>query len=102
MPSIIDNLKKQQYNAIIHSKEYKTLLNEMSRRIIANSSAAPNEATVESYFDCELFAFFREVFSPLGFEYNPTKEASIATRRHVTKGRADTLVGALVDRKSVV
>ena len=96
MPSIIDNLKKQQYNAIIHSKEYKTLLNEMSRRIISQSSAAPNEATVESYFDCELFAFFREVFSPLGFEYNPTKEAAIATRRHVTKGRADTLVGALV------
>jgi len=96
MASAIDNLKQKQYNAIIHSKEYKVLLNEMSRRIITKSSVAPNEATVESYFDCEFFAFFREVFSPLGFEYNPIKEASIATKRHVTKGRADTLVGALV------
>lgn len=96
MPSIIDNLKQKQYNAIIHSKEYQTLLNEMGRRIVNKSTSAPNEATVENYFDCELFAFFREVFSPLGFEYCPTKEASISTQRHVTKGRADTLVGALV------
>ena len=96
MPSILDNIKQKQYNAIIHSSEYKTLLSEMSKRIINKSISAPNEATVENYFDCEFFAFFREVFSPLGFKYNPIKEASISTNRHITKGRADTLVGALV------
>lgn len=96
MISFIDKLKQQQYNAIIRSKEYKELLKEMSKRIINLSTSAPNEATIENYFDCELFAFFREVFSPLGFEYNPKKEASIATKRHITKGRADTLLGALV------
>lgn len=96
MSSFIDKLKQQQYNAIIRSREYKELLKDMSKRIISKSSSAPNEATIENYFDCELFAFFREVFSPLGFEYSPEKEASIATKRHITKGRADTLLGALV------
>jgi hypothetical protein len=96
MPSLIDKLKQQQYNTIVRSREYKELLKEMSKRIVKQSTSAPNEATIENYFDCELFAFFREVFSPLGFEYCPKKEASIATKRHITKGRADTLLGALV------
>lgn len=92
----IENLRKLQYQAIIHSRDYMRLLKSMCRRISQKAITASNEATVESYFDCELFAFFREVFSPLGFEYNPTKEVVIATKRHVTKGRADTLVSSLV------
>ncbi len=93
---IYKTLKDKQYNAIINSTEYKTLLTEISKRITTKSIQAPNEATIENYFDCELFAFFRNVFSPLGFEYNPQKEASIATKRHVTKGRADSVIGCLV------
>lgn len=93
---LLKNIKKKQYNAIIRSEEYKLMLTEMSSRIIEKSKAAPNEATIENYFDCELFAFFKEVFSPLGFKYNPVKEAAISTKRHVTKGRADTTIGALV------
>lgn len=92
----IDILKQKQYVAIINSKEYKTLLKEMCCRISQKAKVAPNEATIESYFDCELFAFFRDVFEPLGFEYNPAKEVAVSTKRHVTKGRADTAVGALV------
>lgn len=94
--SSIRALKEKQYSAIIHSKEYKHLLKEMCDRITNKSKIAPNEATIENYFDCEFFAFFREVFEPLGFEYNPVKEASVATQRHVTKGRADTAIGGLV------
>lgn len=92
----VNAIKKKQYAAIIHSQEYKQLLSEMSSRIVSKSKTAPNEATIEGYFDSELFSFYREVFSPLGFEYNPVKEASIATQRHVTKGRADSAIGALV------
>ena len=94
--NIIESLKQKQYSAIVKSKEYKSLLADMCRRISKKANIAPNEATIESYFDCEFFAFFREIFEPLGFEYNPTKEASICTRRHITKGRADTAIGALV------
>lgn len=94
--SDIEALKKKQYTAIIKSEEYKNLLRHMSRRIVAHSKSAPNEATIENYFDCELFVFFRELFEPLGFEYNPVKEAAISTKRHVSKGRADTILGACV------
>lgn len=92
----INALKQKQYIAIVNSKEYKSLLKNMCRRIANKAKTAPNEATIESYFDCELFAFFRDVFEPLGFEYNPVKEASVSTKRHITKGRADTAIGALV------
>ena len=92
----VDILKQKQYIAIVNSKEYKTLLKNMSRRISNKAKTAPNEATIESYFDCELFAFFRDIFEPLGFEYNPIKEAAVSTKRHVSKGRADTAVGSLV------
>lgn len=92
----INSLKQKQYATIIHSTEYKNLLSDMCSRIISKAKIAPNEATIENYFDCELFSFFREVFSPLGFEYQPVKEASISTSRHITKGRADTAIGALV------
>ncbi|MCC8013910.1 MAG: N-6 DNA methylase, partial [Eubacterium sp.] len=93
---LIKSLKEKQYSAIIHSKEYKQLLENMCLRIIDNSNTASNEATIENYFECELFAFFRDVFKPLGFEYNPIKEASIKTARHITKGRADTVIGGLI------
>lgn len=92
----LNALKEKQYTAIIHSPEYRTLLTELSSRIIEKSESAPNEATIESYFDCELFSLFRQLFEPLGFSYNPIKEKSISTRRHITKGRADTAIGALV------
>lgn len=92
----MERLQQRQYNAIVHSIEYKTILNEVSRRIIDRSRTAPNEATIESCFDCEFFSLFRNLFGHLGFEYNPTKEVAISTKRHITKGRADTLVGALI------
>lgn len=92
----IDILKEKQYIAIINSKEYKILLEDMCNRISQKARTALNEATIESYFECELFAFFHNIFGPLGFEYNPVKEAPISTTRHVTKGRADTAIGALV------
>lgn len=92
-------LKISEYIPIVKSKEYKKSLIEMAKRITAVARKAPNEATIESRFDCELFAFFREQFEPLGFEYNPIKEKSVATCRHVakgTKGRADTAISTLV------
>lgn len=82
----MDSLKEKQYLAILKSNEYKALLSDMCERIAVKSKTAPNEAVIESYFDCELFSLFRQVFAPLGFEYNPTKEAAISTERHVVKG----------------
>jgi len=93
---LLSSLNKRQYIAIVKSSEYKQLLTKMCQSIIKKAKNAPNEATIEGYFDSELFAFFRDVFEPIGFSYNPVKEKSIATKRHVTKGRADTAVGSLI------
>lgn len=58
-------LKKKQYISIINSKEYKMLLSQMCRKISNEAKNALNEATIENCFECELFAFFRNVFEPL-------------------------------------
>lgn len=84
------------YISIVKSDKYRKELKEMAKRIMQASVKAPNEATIESRFDCELFAFFKEYFGPFGFEYNPIKEKAIATCRHVSKGRADTAISTLV------
>lgn len=94
--NLLNSLKQKQYNSIIHSSEYKELLKIMCKRIINKSKIAPNEATIENYFDCEFFSFFKDVFGPLGFKYEPIKEQPVSTKRHITKGRADTAIGALV------
>lgn len=88
--------KVVDYVSIVKSKEYQQRLVEMANSIKNSSKIAPNEATIESRFDCELFAFFKEIFEPLGFIYNPIKEQTINTRRHVSKGRADTAIASLV------
>ena len=93
---LLNNLNKKQYTAIVKSSEYRQLLTQMCQRIIKSAKNAPNEATIESYFDAELFTFFRYVFEPIGFSYSPVKEKAIATKRHITKGRADTVFGAFI------
>lgn len=91
-----DSLIKKKINDMLCSDSYKNSLIELAKRVIAHSKCAPNEATIESNFDCELFSFFREHFGKFGFSYNPIKEASLKTRRHISKGRADTAIASLV------
>lgn len=86
---------KHKYQDILYSTDYKLALSEMAKRIVNYSRNAPNEATIESNFDSELFSFFRERFGLYGFEYNPIKEKTIATR-HTLKGRADTALSSFV------
>ena len=88
--------KMDEFIKIIKSDEYKRELEQMATNIRNASVKAPNEATIESRFDCELFAFFKKHFEPLGFEYNPTKEKALNTKRHISKGRADTAISTLV------
>ncbi len=96
MPTSSLASRKSRYLKIIKDPEYGRSLEEMAQRIVRNSRVAPNEASVESYFDCELFHFFRTQFGELGFEYNPTKEKSYQTSRHILKGRADSAIASLI------
>lgn len=86
--------KIARYIDILNSTDYKTAVASMSERIKNKSQIAPNEATVESYFEQELFAFFKEKFGILGFDYSPIKEKSAA--RHTLKGRADSALSSLI------
>lgn len=89
-------MANQNYLDIIRSDPYQKELRNMATRIKKQSKIAPNEATIESNFDCELFAFFRSTFSQFGFEYNPVKEKAVSTRRNILSGRADTAIAKLV------
>ena len=93
---LYSQLHQKQYLAIIKSTEYKQLLIQMCKRIVNSAKTAPNEATVEFNFESELFTIFRNLFEPVGFSYKPVKEKSIVTERHISKGRADTVAGALI------
>ncbi len=86
--------KKNNYQNILNSFDYKNALPGMAKRIVSQSMVAPNEATVESYFERELFAFFREKFSIVGFDYNPIKEKNVC--RHMLKGRADSALSSFI------
>jgi len=88
-----DALKKKQLEIIIKSSEYTDALKEVSRDITKGSKKAENEASVVSVFELELFTFIKDI---LGLKYYPEKEKSVDTERHVTKGRIDSKVGALV------
>jgi len=89
----IDLLKIKQLEFIINSSEYKETLKEVCSDIIQGTSSAENEASVVSIFELELFSFIKET---LGLKYYPEKEKAVNTQRHVSKGRIDSKIGALV------
>ena len=71
------------------AEELATLANEI-RKIAAK---APNEATVATNFELKLYG---QMKLRLQVEFEPVKEESIDTKRHIKKGRLDARIGALV------
>ena len=69
------------------------LIKELSQNISNGSNSAQNEASVASVFELELFSFIKDL---LKLKYYPEKEKQIDTERHVSKGRIDSKIGALV------
>lgn len=88
-----EKFKKKQLELIVKSPEYKELLKEVSQDISNESKKAENEASIVSIFELELFSFIKE---NLGLKYYPEKEKAINTERHISKGRIDSKIGALV------
>lgn len=94
----MDNNKKnkfkiKQIESLIRTAEYSDLLEDVSNDIFTESKKAENEASIVSIFELELFSFIKDT---LGLKYYPEKEKTINTERHVTKGRIDSKIGALV------
>ncbi|MDR7208412.1 Eco57I restriction-modification methylase domain-containing protein [Flavobacterium piscis] len=88
-----DKLRLQQFEFIIKTDDYKAELSDLSNEISNASKKAENEASIVTIFELELFSFIKDV---LGLKYYPEKEKSINTERHISKGRIDSKIGALV------
>lgn len=86
-------LRKKQIEFVIQSAEYPLLLADVCNDIVKACKIATNEASIVSIFELELFSFIKE---HLGLKYFPEKEVKVNTIRHVSKGRIDSKIGALV------
>ncbi|MGC7929589.1 Eco57I restriction-modification methylase domain-containing protein [Lysinibacillus sp. VIII_CA] len=91
--TLLDKLKEKTLSSIFQSSEYIDLLKELTSNIIEVSKEAENEATIVSGFEIQLYGF---VNSTLGLRLFPEKEKKVDTERHITKGRIDSKVGAIV------
>lgn len=91
--TLLDKLKEKTLYSIFQSREYIDLLNELTSNIIEVSKKAENEATIVSSFEIQLYGF---VNGALGLRLFPEKERRVDTERHITKGRIDSKVGAIV------
>ncbi|PCF56823.1 hypothetical protein B5C08_01955 [Staphylococcus delphini] len=88
-----ERIKEKTLNTIFQSEEYKQLLKELTNDILNLSKEAENEATVVSNFELVLYNFINSI---LGMRLYPEKERKVETIRHVSKGRIDSKLGAMV------
>lgn len=91
-----DELKREiqdiQLKAVIQSDKFSPLLSEAVSDIKKQARSGDNEATVETAFDISLYGLLRDI----GIKIYPSKEEPVDTIRHVSKGRMDSQIGAVV------
>ena len=88
-----DTLKFQIIEKVFDMPQYQSELKKMVANIHANSQAAKNEATVATQFEMLLYSFIQ---TNLNLHILPEKEIAVDTEIHITKGRIDSRIGALV------
>ncbi len=84
--------KQKLIDFALSSKEFKEELHAVTEEILALAASAPNEATIEGIFERILYALLKDI----GIKFHPQKEVSVNTRRHTSRGRMDSRIGALV------
>lgn len=93
----IRDLKLLSLNKMMGSPVFQAELDNLAQKISRESLAAPNEATVVSNFERELYAFLRDA---AGLDFKAERELQIdvvdQTGRRLLKGRMDSRIGALV------
>ena len=68
-------------------------LAKLAEEIRDIAAKTPNEATIATNFELKLYG---QIKNRLGVEFEPIKEQSIDTKRHIKRGRLDSRIGALV------
>jgi len=72
--------------------EFQSALREAAAEIRELAKPTATEATIEGAFERILYAQLREI----GLRFHPEKETGVELKRHVTRGRTDSRLGALV------
>ena len=85
-------LRRRILNVALTSPEFRNSLNEAASEIRSVATPDATEATVEGAFESVLYALLRDI----GLKFHPSKEQSVEIRRHVSWGRIDSRLGALV------
>lgn len=88
-----DNLAESIREATLLLPAFKAEVDKVAKDIRAVAKNAPNEATIATNFELKLYELMSR---GLHVTFEPVKEQSIDTRRHVRKGRIDSRIGALV------
>ena len=78
---------------ILSQPEFGLSLKNLVEQIKKQALLAENEATIAHHFEILLYAFLKEQF---GIQFLPNKEEPIDTLRHVSRGRMDSRLGALI------
>ena len=87
------SLRKKILNVALTAPEFRTILDEAAEEI-RDFATRPRatEATVEGVFERVLYAHLQTI----GLKFHPEKEVGIGLKRHLTRGRMDSRLGALV------
>lgn len=78
---------------ILSHPDFLMELDNVAKEIRKIATRAPNEATIATNFELKLYGQLKH---RLQIEFEPIKEESIDTKRHIKKGRLDSRIGALV------
>ena len=85
-------LRQKILNVALTSQEFRETLGEAAIEIRSLAKPDATEATIAGAFERVLYAHLREI----GLKFHPVKEQSVDLCRHVTRGRLDSRLGALV------
>ena len=83
-------LRRKLLGVAIRSPEYCDLLGAAADRIRRAAQPSATEATIEGFFEREVYALLRNI----GLKFEPEKESAVY--RHTAHGRIDSRLGALV------
>jgi hypothetical protein len=86
------SLRQKILKTALVAHEFRATLREAAAEIRELATLTATEATIEGAFERVLYAHLREI----GLLFHPEKEVEVDIRRHVTRGRMDSRLGALI------
>ena len=86
------SLRQKILKAALNAPEFRATLADAASEIRELAKPAATEATIEGAFERILYAHLKEI----GLQFHPEKESGVNVKRHITRGRMDSRLGALV------